>query len=41
MRVSGLGYAGESYMILILFIEDIEATLNSHHKFARLLRPDT
>jgi len=38
MRESGLGYAGESYMIVILYIEDIEATLNPHHEFARPVR---
>jgi len=41
MRESGLGYAGESCMILILYIEDIEATLNPHHEFARPGRGDT
>ena len=41
MRESGLRYAGESYMILILYIEDIDATLNPHHEFARPVRRDT
>ena len=41
MRESGLGFEGESYMILILYIEDIEATLNPHHEFARQVRRDT
>ena len=41
MRESGLAYKGESYMILILYIEDIEATLNPHDEFARPLRGDT
>ena len=41
MTESGLGYAGESYMNLILYIEDIEATLNPYHEFARPVRRDT
>jgi len=41
VRESGLGHAGESYMILILHIKDMEATLNPHHEFARPVRRDT
>jgi len=40
VRESRLGYVGKSYMILILYIEDVEATLNSHHEFARPVRRD-
>ena len=41
MRESGLSYAGESYMILILYIEDIEATFNPYLEFTSPVRRDT
>jgi len=41
IRESGLGYERESYIILILYIEDIEETLNPHHEFARPVRRNT
>jgi len=32
---------GESYMFMILYIEDIEVTLIPHHKLTRPVRRDT
>jgi len=32
---SELGYLGEPYIILTLYIEHIELTLNLYHEFAR------